>query len=408
MFITIEKKRLNDRKGYLCPFFIFLFLSFFFMFNTLCFNIFHIVLCVGSFNFFTCKLLYLKKIMFKQTLKLKSTNVLSTFKRDKNIEVSNRIGIIGVPFDKGQTKNGVSYGPDAIRNGQLLDRLHAISSSIDVRDYGNIQYTSKELHGRLADNMKKLRDFAYCTMALSKQVQTIIRDNRVCVTLGGDHSIAVGSIDGHINVKKDIAVVWVDAHADINTNSTSPTGNIHGMPVGLVLRELEEYWPYIPGMDWQKPQLSSKNIAYIALRDVDAYEHLILEKFNITAYGMREVELYGIKEIVKMALKRIDPDCQKSLHISFDIDALDVLEAPSTGTAVRGGLSLREGIYVMEEIYNTGRLGAVDLVEVNPKIGEPNDMIKTVNAAVHLLQAACGHNRRGNFPSTENIPKLFN
>lgn len=155
-------------------------------------------------------------------------------------------------------------------------------------------------------------------------------------------------------------------------------------------------------------RLSSKNIAYIALRDVDAYEHLILEKFKITGYGMREVELFGIKEIVYMALKQIDPDSNKSLHISFDIDALDILEAPSTGTPVRGGLTLREGIYIMEEIYNTGRLRAVDLVEVNPTIGSPKEVAKTVQAAIHLLQAACGHNRRGNFPDSENIPKLFN
>lgn len=122
---------------------------------------------------------------------------------------------------------------------------------------------------------------------------------------------------------------------------------------------------------------------------------------------MREVELHGIKDVVQRAFEQIDPNNNKSLHISFDIDALDVLEAPSTGTAVRGGLTLREGIYIMEEIFNTGRLRAIDLVEVNPKIGSEEDVLKTVSAAVNLLQAACGHNRRGNFPDSDSIPKIF-
>lgn len=277
---------------------------------------------------------------------------------------------------------------------------------IDVKDYGNVEYHPVDVGGRTPNNLDKIKleHFAGCTQILSEQVESVIRSGRKCITLGGDHSIAVGSIDGHIKADKDVGIIWVDAHADINTNSTSSSGNIHGMPVGLLLKELADYWPYLPGMDWQYPELNAKSIAYIGLRDVDSLEKLILEKFNILAFGLREVEVYGIKDVVQRALDQIDPLGTKSIHISFDIDALDTLEAPSTGTAVRGGLSLREGIYIMEEVFRTGRLTAVDLVEVNPSIGNDRDVQTTVKAAIHLLAAACGHNRTGNLPMTNEIP----
>lgn len=143
-------------------------------------------------------------------------------------------------------------------------------------------------------------------------------------------------MDGHIQAKSEnICLLWIDAHADLNTNKTSKTGNIHGMPVALLARELSDYWPYLPGMDWQKPVMSIRNIAYIGLRSVDLYERLVIDNLGINAYGMEDVERYGIDTVVAMALDRIDPDRNKPIHISFDIDSLDSLEAPSTGTSGR-------------------------------------------------------------------------
>ncbi|KOC70566.1 Arginase-2, mitochondrial, partial [Habropoda laboriosa] len=195
--------------------------------------------------------------------------------------------------------------------------------------------------------------------------------------------------------KKDVGVIWVDAHADLNTNKTSESGNVHGMPVALLTTELADYWPHLPGMDWQQPMLSIRNVAYIGLRSVDRYERLVIEKFGITAFGMEDVERYGILDVVYMALNKIDPNESKSLHVSFDIDSLDPLEAPCTGTAVRGGLSLREAVHLMEVLYRTNRLNAVDLVEVNPCIGNQRDVQLTVEAAVHIIQAGFGYTRRG-------------
>lgn len=243
--------------------------------------------------------------------------------------------------------------------------------------------------------MTHLGDVAACTKLLSEQVQKILKDDRCVLTLGGDHSVSVGTIDGHVQAMEDIAVLWIDAHADLNTNKTSESGNVHGMPVALLTTELSDYWPHLPGMDWQKPMLSIRNVAYIGLRSVDRYERLVIEKFGIPAFGMEDVERFGIHNTISMALDKIDPYGVKSLHVSFDIDSLDPLEAPSTGTAVRGGLSLREAIHIMEEIHRTRRLNAIDLVEVNPHIGDQRDVKLTVEAAIFIIQAALGYTRRG-------------
>ncbi|KAK0081859.1 hypothetical protein PV325_011447 [Microctonus aethiopoides] len=302
-----------------------------------------------------------------------------------------RVGIIGVPFEKGQKKEGVAQGPDAIRQAGLLNEL--LSLGLNVNDYGNIKYEA--ISSANIDNMSHLDEIAACTYKLSETVQQIMNDGRTVVTLGGDHSVGIGTIDAHVKSKENVAVLWIDAHADLNTNKTSDSGNVHGMPVALLTSELADYWPHLPGMDWQQPMLSIRNVAYIGLRSVDKYERLVIEKFGITAFGMEDVEKYGIHEVIHMALNRIDPHCEKSLHVSFDIDSLDPLEAPSTGTPVRGGLTLREGIHLMEEIHRTNRLNAIDLVEVNPKIGNDTSVHLTTDAAIHILQAALGYTRRG-------------
>ena len=201
--------------------------------------------------------------------------------------------------------------------------------------------------------MKKYANVAACNQEVSKTVEKVLRDHRTCLTLGGDHSIGnliiinhsqklingqffqgIGTVDGHIKAKKEnVCILWVDAHADLNTNKTSASGNIHGMPLALLAKELADYWPYLPGMDWQKPIVSIRNVAYIGLRSVDSYERLIIEQFGITAYGMEDVENHGVQNVVNMALEKIDPNRTRSIHLSFDIDSLDALEAPSTGTA---------------------------------------------------------------------------
>ncbi|KAI4464471.1 arginase [Holotrichia oblita] len=202
---------------------------------------------------------------------------------------------------------------------------------------------------------------------------------------------------------EDLAVLWVDAHADLNTNRSSQSGNIHGMPLAVLAKELDYYWPPLPGADWLKCKLSLRNLAYIGLRSLDPYEHVIMHNLGIAHFDMFDIQRYGIDAVVSAALDKMDPDHNKPIHVSFDIDSLDPLEAPSTGTPVRGGLLLREGIHIMTAIYKTGRLGALDLVEVNPKIGNQSDVDRTVTAAMHIILAAFGQNRRLVKPESNDL-----
>lgn len=319
------------------------------------------------------------------------------FKRCFQTNPELKVGILGVPFDMGQTKPGVANGPAAIRRLGLFERLEEIEGKLHIKDYGDVFYeTPKYLQHEEVPNMKAYGHVAACNYEVSKAVEKIIKEGRVCVTLGGDHSLGVGTVDGHIKAKdENVCVLWVDAHADLNTNKTSTSGNVHGMPMALLAKELSDYWPYLPGMDWQKPVISLRNVAYIGLRSVDSYERLVIDKLGITAFGMEDIENHGISTVVDMALNRIDPEHKKSIHVSFDIDSLDSLEAPSTGTSVRGGMSLREGIQLMEMVYRTGRLGALDLVEVNPNLGTEQEVTRTVDAAINIIMAGLGHSRRG-------------
>ncbi|KAF5277713.1 hypothetical protein FQR65_LT03693 [Abscondita terminalis] len=313
----------------------------------------------------------------------------------RHVSKITKIGVLGVPFENGQPKVGTGNAPKYIRDGGLIQSLKDIHEYMDVVDYGDVSY-KVDPHVKDVPNMKEYVHMVSCAREVTKRVTEIIKDGRMCLTLGGDHAIAVATVDGHIQaVSSDIVLIWVDAHADVNTSHTSDTGHTHGMPVALLAKELSDYWPYLPGMDWQKPVMSIKNLVYFGLRAVDSYERLIIEKLGILAFGMEEIETYGIDTCVNMALERIDPDKTKSVHVSFDIDSLDSMEAPCTGTPVRGGLTLREGIHIMEAVHRSGRLTAMDLVEVNPSLGSKREVDLTVDAAIHVIKAGFGFSRKG-------------
>ncbi|KRT78577.1 hypothetical protein AMK59_8403 [Oryctes borbonicus] len=306
-----------------------------------------------------------------------------------------KIGILDVPFEKGQDKSGVAKGPQKLREAGLIDKLNECCGSLDIKDYGEFSYKNNCKDAQVS-NMKHYDDVISCSKELSDKVEEIVRDDRICLTLGGDHSIGIGTIHGHIKARNDenIAVLWVDAHADLNTNQTSTSGNAHGMPMAFLAKELASFWPSRPGAEWFTPRLSVRNLAYIGLRSVDPYENAIMHNLGISYFDMFDIQRYGIDAVVSAALDKMDPHHNKAIHVSFDIDSLDPLEAPSTGTPVRGGLLLREGIHIMSAVYKTGRLGAMDMVEVNPMIGSESDVDKTLSAAIHIIIAAFGRNKR--------------
>jgi len=307
------------------------------------------------------------------------------------------LGVVAVGFSGGQCKEGVDAAPDALFRAGLLEQIdeelgYNLHGDKEVHNYNEMRQASDEPHR----GMKNPRSVSAVTQTLADQVYNQAKHGRMVLTLGGDHSIAVGTIAGSSKairerLGKEIAVIWVDAHADINTPETSDSGNIHGMPVafltGLAKGDREDVFGWLDRDFKDKPALSVSKLVYIGLRDVDRGEKRILRENGIKAFSMHDVDRHGIGRVVEMALAHIGTDTP--IHLSFDVDALDPQWAPSTGTPVRGGLTLREGDYIAECVHETGQLVAMDLVEVNPSL-EVAGASETVRAGVSLVRCALG------------------
>jgi len=294
------------------------------------------------------------------------------------------VGIWGACFDQGQRHPGASEGPGVIRSLGVVETIKKYG--VDVVDHGDI--TEERSDEDTLDNRQK------ATARFSKKtydkVREILQNGQLSVTLGGDHSIGLGSVAASLDHDDSSVVFWVDAHADINTMSSSNSGNMHGMPVSFNIPQLKEVFPHANLMDWIKPKLDPRRIVYIGLRDVEESERKILRDLKISTYYMSDVDNMGMKEVVNEALEHVDPEGIRKIHLSFDIDALDPSEASATGTPVRGGLSLREGMFLCDMLHKTGRLQALDMVEVNPKLGNSQDVKTTVESAALLIYSALG------------------
>ncbi|KAJ4383235.1 hypothetical protein N0V86_001279 [Didymella sp. IMI 355093] len=303
------------------------------------------------------------------------------------------VGVVAVGFSGGQPKPGVDAAPMALIEAGLIKELEG-DLDLKVAFDGQVHNYSEMLPLEDPDyrGMKRPKFVSAVTKEVSNQVYNYAKDGKLVLTLGGDHSIAMGTISGTAKAMRErlgreIAVIWVDAHADINTPETSDSGNIHGMPVsfltGLAKEDREDCF------GWLKPEhmLSTKKLVYIGLRDIDRGEKKILREHGIKAFSMHDVDRHGIGKVMDMALAWIGSDTP--IHLSFDIDALDPMWAPSTGTAVRGGLTLREGDFIAECVAETGSLIALDLVEVNPSLDEVGAS-DTIRAGNSIIRCALG------------------
>jgi len=325
----------------------------------------------------------------------------------KFLTAPSELGVVAVGFSGGQCKPGVDAAPTALVDAGLLTQLrdelgYDLHGDKQVNDYNSLRPKSDPDHR----GMKNSRHVSSVTQQLSGQVYEHAKAGRFVLTLGGDHSIAIGTISGTAKairerLSKDMAVIWVDAHADINTPELSASGNVHGMPVafltglasaktvsngnsnGSSTSESSEPFTWLPST----PALSPSKLVYIGLRDVDKPEKAILRANNIKAFSMHDIDRHGIGRVMEMALAHIGADTP--IHLSFDVDALDPQWAPSTGTPVRGGLTLREGDYIAECVHETGQLIAMDLVEVNPSL-EERGAEETVRAGCSLVRCALG------------------
>ncbi|KAI0231388.1 Arginase, hepatic [Lamellibrachia satsuma] len=297
---------------------------------------------------------------------------------------------------------GVEDAPQKLRGAGLVQKLQTMGYK--VSDHGDLQFetTTKDPP---SFNIKGPRTIGAAVNKISNKVANVIRSGDTCLSLGGDHAMSIGTVHGHMLVEPNTKLVWVDAHADINPPLASTSGNIHGMVLSFLVHELQEFIPAVPGFDWLKPCIHAKDLTFIGLRDIDPAERYIIEKLGIRCYTMHDVDARGISDVVEEAIRVVNPNLECPMHLSFDIDALDPSLAPSTGTPVAGGLTVREGMYIAEEMALTGKLTGVDLVEVNTHLGTKRDQDLTLFTACELLLACFGKRRMGNIPDNFQLAR---
>ena len=296
-----------------------------------------------------------------------------------------KVRIIGVPLDLGQERLGVDMGPSALRVAGLNDRIRELG--FEVEDAGNLHVPIREMHGVGNHHAKYLKEIAAVCQHHASWVLRTLRQGYLPLVLGGDHSIAVGTVAGvseyYRRKKKPVGLIWVDAHADMNTPETSPSGNIHGMGFACCLgygpKELTRLFE-------NSPSVSARNAVLVGVREVDPQEKSIVSESGLTVYTMRDIDERGLRTVMQEAIAIADRDTA-GFAVTLDMDFVDPSEAPGVGTPVRGGATYREAHLVMEMIADAGRMLSLEIVEVNPVIDVAN---KTAALAVELALSALG------------------
>jgi arginase len=295
------------------------------------------------------------------------------------------VSVIGAPMDLGAGRRGVDMGPSALRIARLHERLTALG--YQVEDLGNVAVDQPESLPSGPANAHFLEQIAHTCARLSEMVEKAADRDRVPLVLGGDHSIAVGTIAGisrHFHKQqKKVGVIWIDAHADMNTPDSSPSGNVHGMPLACCIgrgpKELVELAGRVPMVD-------PENVVLVGLRSVDEIERLNVRSTGVHAFTMRDIDERGLRTVIEQAIQAASKGTA-GFHVSFDMDACDPAEAPGVGTPVPGGLTYREAHLAMELIGDSGSMTSVEIVEVNPVMDIAN---KTAVLGVELIMSALG------------------
>lgn len=288
------------------------------------------------------------------------------------------IDIIGAPSTFGQRKLGVDLGPTAIRYAGLISRLKQLD--LDVYDKGDIKVPAVNIE-KFHSEQKGLRNYdeiIEVNQKLNKEVSASIENNRFPLVLGGDHSIAVGSVSAISKHYNNLGVIWYDAHGDLNIPEESPSGNIHGiMPLRILTGEGPKEL-----LELNSNVIKPENIVLIGMRDLDKGERQFIKDHNIKTFTMSDIDKLGIKEVIENTIEYLKSRNVDGVHLSLDVDALDPLETPGTGTRVLGGLSYRESHFALELLHQSHLISSMDLVEVNPLIDSNNH---TAEQAVSLV-----------------------
>jgi arginase len=297
-----------------------------------------------------------------------------------------RVSIIGAPLDLGQGRRGVDMGPSAVRVANLGARLNALG--YDVTDLGNIAVAQAEaLPQPGPGDARFIDEIASACQSLGQMVLDSLRNNQTPLVLGGDHSIAAGTVAGvathYRQQNQKIGLLWIDAHADMNTPESSPSGNVHGMPLaccaGIGPPALVNLFKFAPKVD-------PKNIVLVGIRDVDELERANIKRAGISAFTMRDLDERGMRSVMDEAIA-IASEGTAGFHLSLDMDFVDPEHAPGVGTPVRGGATYREAHLAMEIICDTARMLSMEAVEVNPVLDQFN---RTAELAVELILSALG------------------
>ena len=296
-----------------------------------------------------------------------------------------RVTLIGVPLDLGAGRRGVDMGPSAFRVAEVDAKVGELGHAVE--DRGDLKVKIRETQGPGDPRLKYLKEIVEVCETLREHVETAIGAGQTPVVLGGDHSVAMGTIAGlarHYHRRKEkLGLVWFDAHADANTAETSPSGNIHGMPLAAVLGLGA---PSLVNLAGFSPMVDGSRAALVGIRDVDAGERANVRASGIGAFTMRDIDERGMRSVMEEAIRRAGSGTA-GIHVSFDMDGMDPDYAPGVGTPSPGGLSYREAHLAMEMLADTGRVVSAEFVEANPILDHRNG---TAALGVDLLCSLLG------------------
>ena len=299
--------------------------------------------------------------------------------------MAQKIRIIGVPMDLGQSRRGVDMGPSALRVAGLQSRLKQLGHTVE--DIGNVAVKQPEEQPYGEKRAKYLNEIAETCRGLAEMTEQTLSEGLLPLVLGGDHSIAIGSCSGVSDFfrkqSKKIGYLWLDAHGDMNTPESSPSGNVHGMPlaalIGYGAPELVELLGY-------KPKIEPRNVAIVGVRDLDPKERRLVKDSGVHALTMRDIDERGMREVMSEAL-RFAMDDTDGVAVSLDMDVIDPSDAPGVGTPVRGGITYREAHLAMEMIADSEAMVSLEIVEINPVIDLHNT---TALLGVEMVLSATG------------------
>lgn len=295
-----------------------------------------------------------------------------------------KIDIIGAPLDFGAGRRGVDMGPSAIRYAGLKAGLKSLGH--EVRDLGNVNVPIGENCLPGDPRLKYLDPIIQVEQELVEVVSKSVAAGHIPLVLGGDHSLAIGSVAGALRTGRRLGLIWLDTHGDFNTADTTPSGNIHGMPLAALCGYGDPRLTSLDGLIPTGPKLSPSNVVIVGARNLDAPEKELMREAGITVFSMPTIDRFGIGAVIERAVE-IASNGTEGIYVSFDLDVVDPADAPGVGTAVPGGLNIREAHLAVEYVAATGLMAGLDLVEVNPILDRAN---MTAELAVELALSAFG------------------